>query len=124
MKDLKFILENSSKINEGKYIYYLINKDRIVYIGQSTGIVMNRIYSNTVGDKKWDRIYIEEIDNQCNLDHEENRRILKFKPEYNKGMYNLPKGFINSIFILSPNGDRHLSVCPQELENTKITSQV
>lgn len=66
-------------------IYYLYNKWELVYIWQSENIY-TRIY-NHINDKEFDSFSYLEIDKNISLDNIEMSEIIKYKPKYNKFIY-------------------------------------
>ena len=76
---------------ERGYIYFLIDGDQIVYVGQSTNVSL-RIYHHLKSDKVFD--YYSVIPCEQNILNEvEAFYIVRFKPKYN---HNLPK---NVLFV-------------------------
>lgn len=66
-------------------IYYLFDKWELVYVWQSTNI-----YSRVIchlWDKKFDKFSFKEIEEWIWLDDIEKSEILKYKPKYNKLLY-------------------------------------
>ena len=71
-------------------IYYLYNKNILVYIGQA--ICCEKRLSQHLGNKDFDEYEIIEVEKK-KLNEVEATEILKYKPKYNKS---IPK---NKIFI-------------------------
>lgn len=80
-------------------IYYLYNKWELVYIWQSENIY-TRIY-NHINDKEFDSFSYVEIDKNISLDDIEMSEIIKYKPKYNKFIYEEnSKNRLKSMFNL------------------------
>lgn len=80
-------------------IYYLYNKWELVYIWQSENIYA-RIY-NHINDKEFDSFSYLEIDKNVSLDDIEMSEIIKYKPKYNKFIYEEnSKNRLKSMFNL------------------------
>ena len=65
------------------FVYFLINKDKIVYIGKTSRSPFNRISAH----KKnliFKEMYYIEVDSPISALNSENYYISKFKPKYNK----------------------------------------
>ena len=75
------------KINniQKRWIYYLFSKWELVYIWQSENIY-TRIF-NHLNDKEFDEFSYVEIDKNIWLDDIEMSEIIKYKPKYNKFIY-------------------------------------
>jgi len=87
MKKYKEILDSKRNFKECFIIYALINNDEIVYIGQSTNILL-RISNHLTSNKVFDSWSIVENLGTYTTSKEVNRLeekyIRKFLPKYNK----------------------------------------
>lgn len=68
-----------------RWIYYLYDKWKLVYIGQSENI-MRRIYSHTQ-DKEFDEFSFIQIEKPIDLLKIESEEINKYLPKYNKSLW-------------------------------------
>ena len=66
-------------------IYFLMNDNEVVYVGQSIDI--HRRINKHKESKTFDKIYYLEVDKQ-NLDEIEKKYILEYQPIYNKTYLN------------------------------------
>jgi hypothetical protein len=66
-----------------RIIYFLIKKDKVVYVGQSN-VGLSRIYQHVVANKKdFDSFSYIKVNNDEDLDLLEADYIIKFDPIYN-----------------------------------------
>jgi hypothetical protein len=79
------------KVN-GSYIYYLIYNSEVVYVGQSKGIIQRLYTHKSIQKKKFDSVELFEFNEDCDLDVEEFKAIVKHQPTLNKMLP--PLGFI------------------------------
>lgn len=66
-----------------KFIYFLIDKGEIVYIGKSNGRLLGRINSH-LKDKKFDNVKYLSVNSSNELNRVESELISNYKPKYNK----------------------------------------
>jgi len=72
------------------YVYFLVDGDEVVYVGQSTNI-MGRVASHEANpDKVFDRVFYIEVD-RSSLGHVERKYIRELKPKYNISCLPRPK---------------------------------
>lgn len=87
-------------------IYFLIDKNRIVYVGRSTNF-LSRFCDHDVGPKVWDRYYFLECKPE-DLSDVESLYIGQFRPKYNKTrLFNDPSG-VRSTYRPGPRSDGNL----------------
>jgi predicted GIY-YIG superfamily endonuclease len=88
MKTKEDILKSSREIKvRGSWIYALIDGNEIVYIGQSTNLIMRLGSHISQREKKFDRwAIVEDLGDYCSdneLNKMEKRYIRKYTPKYN-----------------------------------------
>ena len=80
------ILENKIPVITVSGIYFLINEDEIVYVGQASDI-LNRVYFHAKDKSKvFDSFSFVDIDNDADFNAIEAEYIFRFGPMYNKSM--------------------------------------
>ena len=87
-KDLynKFSIDeiiNLNKLGQDKFIYFLLKKDELVYIGKSNRNFLGRINSH-LKDKDFDSIMYKTILTESSLGKVEKQLITKYRPKLNK----------------------------------------
>lgn len=91
--DIKLSKLKSYPLNhiQHRWIYYLYNKWKLVYIWQSENIyqrIFNHIYE---WEKEFDKFRFIDIPLSDDLDNIEISEIKKYKPLYNKNIYNISR---------------------------------
>lgn len=80
------------------FVYKLLDKEAIVYVGQTTGLD-NRINQHKA-DKVFDSVMVIEVDSKDIMDGLESHLILKYMPQYNKTCnLELAKNFSNLDYL-------------------------
>jgi len=74
------------KRNKNCFLYFLINKDNLVYVGKSNNNILNRINEH-IKDKDFDSAHYIALRSDNVLDEYEKKYIIKYKPKYNKTVY-------------------------------------
>lgn len=69
--------------NKYYFIYFLINNNKVVYIGQSNKNVLSRISSH-LQDKTFNQVYYKAFGLENVMDEYEKKFIIKYRPKYNK----------------------------------------
>lgn len=82
-KNAKKYLRKQTRKEQG-YIYFLMDKDEVVYVGQ-TRFGISRPLSHT--DKEFDSFYMKKCRLSV-LDKRETQMILKYQPKYNGNFIN------------------------------------
>lgn len=66
-----------------KFIYFLLNKEELVYIGKSNGYLLGRLNSH-MKDKEFDDVYVRAVSDTKSLNKYEKKWIEKYRPKLNK----------------------------------------
>jgi hypothetical protein len=74
------------KRNRNCFLYFLLNKNVLVYVGKSNSNILNRINEH-IKDKDFDSVYYIALSSDNLLDEYEKKYIIKYKPKYNKTVY-------------------------------------
>lgn len=80
------IIKNKTPLTNDYNIYFLIDKDEIVYIGQSFRGFSNRVSVHKKEGKIFDSIYVINYKNNKYLNDYEALYIWKFLPKYNTSL--------------------------------------
>jgi hypothetical protein len=65
------------------FIYFLTQNNKVVYVGQTKKGIQRPLQH--IKDKDFDNIFVKFC-NEKELDNQENKYILKYKPKYNKDL--------------------------------------
>lgn len=86
MKNVQDIIRYKQNLTSACCIYFLIDKNEIVYVGKSTKGAFDRLGAHfKYSDKVFDSYFIEPC-LEINLTALETEYILKFVPKYNKSL--------------------------------------
>ena len=79
-----------SELASGKryFIYFLLKDNKVVYVGQSSSNVLDRISSH-LKDKSFDEVYYKSFSVPNVMDEYEKKFILKYRPKFNKAMVHI-----------------------------------
>ncbi|MEE8209078.1 MAG: hypothetical protein V3T88_09050, partial [Nitrosomonadaceae bacterium] len=81
---ISFLSEVQPVKMSGSYIYYLLDKGAVVYVGQTRSVSLRMVNHVAQRKKVFDSYKLLEVKDGLNMNQREFFQILQYRPKYNK----------------------------------------